>query len=414
MTTLLLPLFFLVCYFVPFVLRLMGVEDPATWIVCEDGVYETIGALCSLAASLTFLYTYIALPRDSKSGLFRSRRSPWVLLLSATLFVLFGEEISWGQRVHEMDTPMWLVELNQSEELNFHNIYWGMGKDVQGGMGQTLFLMAVVANGILLGVLPILTRVSVRMKRVFEWLDLPIPSLGVALAINSVGIAAVLTGSYLLNQESSELVEIAVECLFFVYALEVFVKFRSQSSSVHNKRLTALLVLCVSPIAIVLAYDSMKDREPIVFHLVNLAMVAIQQEQYDQAMEYLHEAIATQPDDVRTLGVMAQVEYRRNNLQAAAEIMEEAIRQNPTNSRLHHRLAALRHEQGALDLAAISLDRSLELSPNNTEALILYSIVLAQQGRVAEAQQRIDKALEIKPEDPAVRDLHQRIHQMTR
>jgi hypothetical protein len=44
------------------------------------------------------------------------------LLLSVTLLFIAGEEISWGQRILNIETPGYLVELNRQKEMNIHNL----------------------------------------------------------------------------------------------------------------------------------------------------------------------------------------------------------------------------------------------------------------------------------------------------
>jgi hypothetical protein len=46
-------------------------------------------------------------------------------LYGAGFLVLAGEEISWGQRLFDLQTPDWLERNNRQEELNFHNIVVG-------------------------------------------------------------------------------------------------------------------------------------------------------------------------------------------------------------------------------------------------------------------------------------------------
>jgi hypothetical protein len=42
--------------------------------------------------------------------------------LGLVLLVAAGEEISWGQRIFELDTPAVLVDGNRQDELNLHNV----------------------------------------------------------------------------------------------------------------------------------------------------------------------------------------------------------------------------------------------------------------------------------------------------
>ena len=87
---------------------------PGTW-TCEDGPVEYAGFACFLAGSaLAFLAAA------------RSRSARWWVLgaaaLGLMLLVAAGEEISWGQRLVEFDTPSALVDGNRQDELNLHNV----------------------------------------------------------------------------------------------------------------------------------------------------------------------------------------------------------------------------------------------------------------------------------------------------
>jgi len=48
----------------------------------------------------------------------------WILVLGGISFIFLGmEEISWGQRIFNIETPEILKNMNDQEELNFHNIF---------------------------------------------------------------------------------------------------------------------------------------------------------------------------------------------------------------------------------------------------------------------------------------------------
>lgn len=76
----------------------------------EDELFEYLTALFFLAASWFFLRSFLA------------RKNAWFLLLSIVFFVGFGEEISWGQRILQFETPDALAEVNVQNEFSFHNI----------------------------------------------------------------------------------------------------------------------------------------------------------------------------------------------------------------------------------------------------------------------------------------------------
>lgn len=119
---------------------------PLRW-TREDGPIEWVGFASFLAAStLAF----------GAAWHLRSARRPAVAaaVLGAVLLFAAGEEISWGQRVFDVDTPDVLVDGNQQDELNLHNLAALQDKAI---VGQ----LAIAAGGLLLAL-----RVPRRWTRV--------------------------------------------------------------------------------------------------------------------------------------------------------------------------------------------------------------------------------------------------------
>jgi len=85
----------------------------------EDGLLENLSALFFAAASVFF---FIAAKKISSlyGGGWKTiaMTVAWALLM----FVFFGEEISWGQRIFDFSTPEKLSEINLQNEFNIHNI----------------------------------------------------------------------------------------------------------------------------------------------------------------------------------------------------------------------------------------------------------------------------------------------------
>ncbi|SFC72462.1 hypothetical protein [Tropicimonas isoalkanivorans] len=86
------------------------------WIIREDGPVEWLTALAYVAASVIAIVVA-----------FRIRRESWVLfalylVFAAGLFVIAGEEASWGQRIFDYGTPEAVAQINQKNEFNLHNM----------------------------------------------------------------------------------------------------------------------------------------------------------------------------------------------------------------------------------------------------------------------------------------------------
>ena len=129
----------------------------------EDGVVENASALLFLACCVVSLAT-IPLVKS-----FRERKVI-MILFAIGFFLCFGEEISWGQRIFNFQTPDMMKEVNVQAEVNLHNMF--------GVLSDHLFLFAMVTYGVLF---PLLQRISPFWRSFLSALGLPIPSLGLAL-----------------------------------------------------------------------------------------------------------------------------------------------------------------------------------------------------------------------------------------
>jgi hypothetical protein len=100
----------------------------------EDGPIETTGFATFVVASVLAL---------AGAWLLRSNRRQALaaLALAAVLLFAAGEEISWGQRVLDVDTPAAFVDGNQQDELNLHNLAGLQHKAI---LGQ----LAIAAAGV--------------------------------------------------------------------------------------------------------------------------------------------------------------------------------------------------------------------------------------------------------------------------
>ena len=98
-------------------------EEIAVALIRENGLFETLGALCFLITSILFWTAYVrskqALGDGSPEKSFK--RISYVLL-ALLFFFGAGEEISWGQRLFTLPVPEAIREVNVQEELNIHNL----------------------------------------------------------------------------------------------------------------------------------------------------------------------------------------------------------------------------------------------------------------------------------------------------
>jgi hypothetical protein len=140
--------------------------------------------------------------RSAKLG-WRFTLVAWVIIL-ATIFVA-GEEISWGQRLFELETTDYFKENNDQQELNLHNLKIGDIKlnKLIFGVGLTVALIIYMV------ILPLsYSRWQWLSKLVDDW-GVPVPQIrhGIAYLLSLVAISSLSASK---NWELLELVTVTI------------------------------------------------------------------------------------------------------------------------------------------------------------------------------------------------------------
>jgi hypothetical protein len=108
-------------------------SDVVGFLTVEDGWVESLSAACYLVA-----FVYLLKERGFSGSLF-SRL--WLLLL----FIFFGEEISWFQRVFDWSWEG-LQSNNAQGEINFHNLSFFSGKGLADANGVNLSFSSLLSS----------------------------------------------------------------------------------------------------------------------------------------------------------------------------------------------------------------------------------------------------------------------------
>ncbi len=87
------------------------------FLIKEDGVLENLTALILLVSSVLLLLRFVRV-RTDKNMLWKA----FNILMIVGLFFGFGEEISWGQRIFEIETGDFFSQNNTQNETNLHNL----------------------------------------------------------------------------------------------------------------------------------------------------------------------------------------------------------------------------------------------------------------------------------------------------
>ncbi len=85
----------------------------------EDGIIEYSTAIFLLSVSIYLINKLL------KTVKVISSKNIGIILFSIIFFFGFGEEISWGQRIFNIETPDFFIENNLQSETNIHNLMIG-------------------------------------------------------------------------------------------------------------------------------------------------------------------------------------------------------------------------------------------------------------------------------------------------
>lgn len=134
----------------------------------EDGFIEWMTVLALLLVFLISgrrLYT-----------LYPHRHLPFLLSLAGLMLVCFfliGEEVSWGQRFFNRESPDFFKAYNSQKETNLHNLIVD-GKSINIIIFSRLLIIII---GSYLGILPVLYAKKQKIKTLVNSLAVPVPKL---------------------------------------------------------------------------------------------------------------------------------------------------------------------------------------------------------------------------------------------
>lgn len=149
----------------------------------EDGVVETLTAVFFLLSALVMFYLFIKSSTGQDMPTVKARKNYSYLLLGLFFVLCFGEEISWGQRIFNFNSPDWMGDINNQNEINLHNIRMveashskqGIWRWVTAGTVFTLFWFIYCLF------IPLLTKFSPRIKAFITRIRLPLVPLWAGL-----------------------------------------------------------------------------------------------------------------------------------------------------------------------------------------------------------------------------------------
>ncbi len=150
----------------------------------EDGLIENFGAFFFALSSILFFSTYAySSGSGNKIRRLKTNRNVFYLLLGILFLICLGEEISWGQRLFDLETPKLLKELNAQDEISFHNLWLFQTKNPDGSRKTFMAMMLNMSRLfsifwlLFCVIVPLIDKVSRKMRSFFENMSLPIAPL---------------------------------------------------------------------------------------------------------------------------------------------------------------------------------------------------------------------------------------------
>ena len=158
-------------------------EDWYHIMIQEDGLVEYLTAFILLVISLLVFVKVLKIKT--------SRGYAWLmfnLLMALGLFFGFGEEISWGQRIFNIESSDYFLENNLQKETNIHNLIVG---DVKLNKWVFTYGLAIVFSVYFFLSLLLYQKNSL-IKQLVDNLGIPIPKLMYSILFVSLSLVIFL------------------------------------------------------------------------------------------------------------------------------------------------------------------------------------------------------------------------------
>ncbi len=117
----------------------------------------------------------------------------------------------------------------------------------------------------------------------------------------------------------------------------------------------------------------------------------------DEATGVAERLVERFPDDVASLGLLAQVSHRSGNVPPAIELWKRCLERDPAFIDAHMGIASVLIERGEYGQAEIVLRKALSVDPGSTQALILLANALMNQGKMTETATLLERDIESAP-----------------
>lgn len=199
-------------------------EEKIQKLTNEDGLYENIGAGFFLMTSVVFFMGFLKSVSGSHFLFHRAKKNYSLLILAAMFLVIFGEEISWGQRIFGYRSGNFFISNNMQLETNIHNLKIFHALDERHSKKEwwqylslnRLFRLFWIIWCV---VIPVLEKVKPRVQDIRQQAGIPaVPVMFGFLFLINYSILKILENNLSSMTEVVEIEECITAVLFFLLA----------------------------------------------------------------------------------------------------------------------------------------------------------------------------------------------------
>lgn len=217
---------------------IVGTKDSETikQITREDGMVEMSTAVFYFLAACLLIYLFIQSKSKEKIYFLRTKRNFFFLLLGLLCLFFAGEEISWGQRIFNIETPEYFEKYNRQSEINIHNLPFFHGNFNR--VRKTGIAYLFNSNALLYEfyfiyflIIPFLKKSSDKIGNLIEKINLPVTALWIGfLFLLNYFICETIERTEMIGPlQIGEIKEFNFSVLFFIAVISLFDDFNNSA-----------------------------------------------------------------------------------------------------------------------------------------------------------------------------------------
>lgn len=151
--------------------------EKAFHFIREDGIVENVQVFSYLVSACLLIYFFIKSKSETSRYLFRTKMNWFYLLLGIYCLLILGEELSWGERIFDINTPERYKELGGISLHNREYLFTLFGINIT---AARIYFPFVILYFVLI---PVINEYSGKMRGFFSRISLPVIPIFIAVFI---------------------------------------------------------------------------------------------------------------------------------------------------------------------------------------------------------------------------------------